>query len=130
MRRTTTTALTATLLLATLTACSTSDSGSDKPAAPPYKVVQQDTSGNSRDVIVEVDSTERLDDVFNAVAHDLTDEAGYHVYINCSTGGTAGADNRLGNGRKAVGTMGKAATGLDDGQVEYASLEGRTCPKK
>jgi hypothetical protein len=103
----------------------------DKPAAdaPPYKVVKQDTSGNSRQVTVEVDSTERLEDVFTAVANDLTEEAGYHIWINCSTGGTASVDNRLANGRKAVGSMGQAATGLKDGETEYKANEGRTCPK-
>jgi ABC-type glycerol-3-phosphate transport system substrate-binding protein len=115
--------------LLTLTACG-ADTEEAKPMdAPPYKVVQQDTSGNSRTVTVEVDSTDRLEDVFNAVANDLTEEAGYHILINCSSGGTAKADNRLANGRKAVGNMGQAATGLKDGETEFKANEGRTCPK-
>ncbi|MEW2631802.1 hypothetical protein AB0903_09115 [Streptomyces sp. NPDC048389] len=127
-------AITTALLLA-LTACSSDSEGAEfvgKPAAdaPPYKVVKQDTSGNSRDVIVEVDSTQRLEDVFTAVADSLTEEAGYHIQINCSTGGTASVDNRLGNGKKAVGNMGEATTGLKDGQTEFKANEGRTCPKR
>lgn len=127
--RTRTTLAAAGLLLATLTACGT-DTEEAKPVdAPPYKVVKQDTSGNKRDIEVQVDSTERLRDVFDAVASSLTEEAGYHIVINCSTGGTATVDNRLANGQKAVGTMGEVTTGLKAGEVEFSTNEGRTCPK-
>jgi ABC-type phosphate/phosphonate transport system substrate-binding protein len=112
----------------TLTACS-SDSTDEKAVdAPPYKVVEQETRGAARYIAVEVDSTERLEDVFTAVAQDLTDEAGYHIRINCSTGGTDKEEPRLGNGKKAVGNLGQAATGLDDGETEFTPLKGRTCP--
>ncbi|MFH9823024.1 hypothetical protein [Streptomyces bobili] len=105
---------------------------SDKPAAktPPYQVVQQETSGNTRNVVVEVDSLTNLRAVFDAATKSLTEEAGYFVMINCSTGGTAGADNRLANGKKAVGRMGSAATGLEAGGTEFSTNAGRTCPKK
>lgn len=38
------------------------------------------------------------------------------------------SDNRLANGKKAVGTVGAASTGLADGQTEYEANKGRTCP--
>jgi hypothetical protein len=64
------------------------------------------------------------------VVGSLDDEAGYFVYINCSTGGTAGADNRLANGRYAKGNIGVATTGLNDGDKEFEPVEGRDCPAK
>ncbi|MFI1701968.1 hypothetical protein ACH419_39310 [Streptomyces bobili] len=108
------------------------DKDSDKPAAkaPPYQVVQQEESGNTRNVVVEVDSLANLRPVFDAVTKSLTEEAGYFVMINCSTRGTAGADNRLANGKKAVGRMGSATTGLEAGGAEFSTNAGRTCPKK
>ncbi|RMB83661.1 hypothetical protein [Streptomyces shenzhenensis] len=130
MNRTTLTALAALTLAAALTACSSSDSTSSKPAAdaPPYKITRQDKSGNQRQVTVEVTSTKDLRAVFDDVTAKLTDDAGWFVEINCSTGGTAGADNRLANGKKAVGNIGAASTGLDDGKTEYEANEGRSCP--
>lgn len=97
-------------------------------AKPSYKVVEQDTSGNTRQVVVEVDSTTGLRAVFDNVADTLTDKAGYWIQINCSTGGTAKVDNRLGNGKKAVGNIGAASTGLKDGQTEFEALDGAACP--
>ncbi|MEV0982341.1 hypothetical protein [Streptomyces sp. NPDC049915] len=119
------------VLAAALTACSSSDSSDsseDKPAAPPYKITKQDTSGNQRQVTVEVSSTKDLRAVFDDVADKLTDEAGYFVQINCTTGGTKAADNRLANGKKAVGPVGAASTGLDDGKTEYEAQAGAKCP--
>lgn len=104
--------------------------GGDKPdaKAPPYKVVQQESSGDTRNVTVEVDSTKDLRAVFDAVTKDLDDEAGYWVQINCSTGGTKDADNRLANGKYAVGRIGAAGTGLKAGSSEFSTNKGRTCP--
>ncbi|MYU21207.1 hypothetical protein [Streptomyces sp. SID8352] len=106
------------------------DKADTKPAAkaPPYKVTQQDDDGNQRTVRVEVDSTTGLRQVFDDVAAKLTDEAGWFVQINCSTGGTEKVDNRLANGRKAVGRIGAATTGLKDGDIEFATVDGRSCP--
>ena len=128
MRSRTTTALIAAALLATLTACG--GSADDKPATPPpaYKIVKQDTEGNARTVVVEVDSTDGLEAVFDDVAKKLTEEAGWFVQINCSSGNTEHVDNRLANGKKAVGNMGAARTGLDDGATEFEPNEGRSCP--
>ncbi|NYE40702.1 hypothetical protein [Streptomyces fulvorobeus] len=129
MRTHTTAALIAAGLLATLTACSTSEHVEDKTVtAPPYKIAKQDSDGNTRDVVVEVDHTTDLRAVFDDVVHGLSDEAGYHVVINCSTGGTASADNRLANGQHAIGSMGAATTGLDEGASEFSINKGRTCP--
>jgi hypothetical protein len=120
--------VTAALALA-LVSCSSDDSDSKSaPAAPDYKITKQDESGNSRNVEVSVGSTKDLEAVFNAVAEDLTDEAGYFVYIHCSSGGTDSVDNRLANGKLARGNMGQAATGLEDGKTEFEIVKGRTCP--
>ncbi|MFF9582484.1 hypothetical protein [Streptomyces achromogenes] len=116
------------ILAAALTACSSSDSPDSKPATPAYEITKQDDSGNSRDVEVTVDSAKDLKAVFDAVAEGLSDEAGYHIYINCSIGGTGASDNRLANGRLARGNMGEAATGLKDGETEFETVKGRTCP--
>ncbi|MFE9764630.1 hypothetical protein ACFYPC_08885 [Streptomyces sp. NPDC005808] len=116
-----------TALAITLVACSSENSES-AATAPSYKITKQDNSGNSRNVEVSVNSAHDLKAVFDDVTKNLTDEAGYHVYINCSTGGTAAVDNRLANGRLARGNMGQAATGLNDGETEFETVEGHTCP--
>lgn len=128
MKHRATAALAAVAALAALTACSSGND--DKPAAktPPYKITHQDTSGQQRRVQVEVSSTKGLRAVFNTVAGKLHDDAGWFVEINCKTGGTAKADNRLANGRKAVGSVGAAATGLEDGKAEFEANAGATCP--
>lgn len=119
-----------------LTACSaetSSDTASSKSSAaktPAYKVVQQDTSGNQRQVVVEVGTTKDLRAVFDAVAKTLKDEAGYFIDINCSTGGTKDVDNRLANGKLARGNMGAASTGLDEDGTEFSTNKGRSCPDK
>lgn len=100
-----------------------------KVTPPAYTVVKQDDSGNKRDIVVEVDHTTDLRAVFDDVTSNLTDEAGYYVMINCSTGGTAKVDNRLANGQHAIGNLGAATTGLDEGGSEFSVNEGRTCPK-
>lgn len=53
---------------------------------------------------------------------------GYFVQMNCSTGGTGESDNRLANGKFAVGALGKAQTGLKAGTQETALVDGVTCP--
>ncbi|WP_203610380.1 hypothetical protein [Streptomyces sp. SID8111] len=116
------------LALATLTACSSTDSSSDskpdKPAAvPAYKITQQDDSGTQRVVAVDVDSTKDMKTVFEDVAAKLKDDAGWFVEINCAEGGA-----RLANGKKAVGSTGAAATGLDDGATEFEALPDAECP--
>ncbi|WP_275463363.1 hypothetical protein [Streptomyces noursei] len=125
--RATATFTVAATLAAALTACSSSDA---KPAAdtPPYKITRQDTSGNQRRVSVEVTNTKDLRAVFDDVAGKLDDDAGWFVEINCKTGGTSKADNRLANGKKAVGSIGAATTGLEDGKTEYEANKGATCP--
>lgn len=114
--------------LATLTACSSEP----EPAAdaPPYTITEQDDSGSQRTVRVEVKTADRIEDVFNAVADTLDDDAGWFVEISCATGGTAKADNRLGNGKKAVGATGAAATGLADGETEFEAQPNPECPAK
>lgn len=98
------------------------------PAVPPYKVVKTFGKGLSTDITVEVDSTEGLRQVFDDVRKTHQDDGGYFVIVNCSTGGTKGRDNRLANGRYAVGHEGEAATGLDDGKAEFEVLPDAECP--
>jgi ABC-type oligopeptide transport system substrate-binding subunit len=112
-----------------LAACSSNDSSSEQPA-PDYKVVEQDDSGNQRQITVEVNTTKNLRAVFDNVTKDLNDDAGYFVWINCSTGGTKSVDNRLANGKYAHGNIGAAATGLEDGGTEFSTNKGRSCPAK
>ncbi|MEU4171006.1 hypothetical protein AB0F46_29515 [Streptomyces sp. NPDC026665] len=112
-----------------LAACSGSTDDS-KADAPPYKIVKQDSSGNSREVTVEVKADKNLRAVFDAVTGSLTEEAGYWVSINCSTGATKSVDNRLANGRFAIGSMGEAATGLKDKGSEFSTNKGSSCPDK
>ena len=91
-------------------------------------VVHHDTEGNQRRIVVEVDTNTNLDTVFNDVIDDLTDDAGYYISINCSTGGTDSVDNRLANGRYAIGGIGQASTGLTNGESEFELVDGATCP--
>lgn len=94
---------------------------------PQYRVVSQ-KGGN---ITVEVDTLPTKKQM-TAIVTDLqskqTDEDGYFVSINCSTGATKSADNRLGNGKFGIGALGKARTGLNEGQIDVQVNEGRTCP--
>jgi outer membrane lipoprotein SlyB len=120
---TTATAVSAVLLLA-LTACGTSDTTTTD--APDYTVV----SKKDDTVVVEVDTTKSLRAVFDDAVKNLKGEedAGWWVVINCSTGGTKSADNRLANGKYALGRLGAAQTGLDEGATEFSVNKGRKCP--
>ncbi|MEU5366832.1 hypothetical protein ABZ354_25740 [Streptomyces sp. NPDC005925] len=130
MRTRTTTAAALAALTLTLTACD-SDTEGKSSEVPPYKIVQQDTSGDSRDLVVEVESIDggtnsAFDDlhaVFNNVADRLTDEADYRVSINCSTGGAAKADNRLANGTVRVDSTGTLK------EANFGIAQSQTCPK-
>lgn len=104
----------------------------DKPDAKPpaYTVVERKEAGHARQITIEVDTTKDLRAVFEDSIKDLTENAGYTVLINCSTGGTESVDNRLANGNYAIGNYGTAATGLDDGETKFELVEGRSCPAK
>lgn len=92
-----------------------------------YTVASQDGGK----IVVEVDRVLTQAEM-TAIAEDLqgnqSEDAGYFVSVNCSTGGTAKVDNRLGNIRFGIGAKGKAATGLDEGLLDVQVNEGRTCP--
>lgn len=107
---------------------SSSDDDAGKPASvPAYKVV----SSKGGNIVVEVDqlpTKEQMTSIVTDLRGQQSKEAGYFVSINCSTGGTAKADNRLGNGRFGIGAAGEARTGLDDGVIDVQVNEGRTCP--
>lgn len=129
MRRTVITAFVATAA-ALLAACGTTaepDSAA-KPDAPTYKITKQTERGAQHYIDVEVQSTDRLTDVFAAVAAGLTDEAGYFVAINCAAGSSSEQAHRLANGTIAIGDKGTAATGLPAGQKQFTQVDGATCP--
>ncbi|MFH9430248.1 hypothetical protein ACH4JZ_18395 [Streptomyces sp. NPDC017615] len=130
MNRTAAAVLAVVTACAALAACDSTEDSKPAAKAPAYEITHQDTSGNQRRVTVEVGSTKDLRAVFDDVAGKFTDDAGYFVEINCKSGGTATVDNRLANGKKAVGRMGAATTGLDDGKTEYEALPSATCPAK
>lgn len=102
----------------------------DSAVAISYRVTDDSTRGYARYMTLEVDAwnDSAATTILADLQRDLTDEGGYFVTIDCSTGGTSGAANRLASARFAVGTKGRAATGLADGQLDLQINEGRTCP--
>lgn len=97
-------------------------------AAPPYTVA---TEGKPGRLIVTVDQLYTVDQMAQII-QDLqgkyTREDGYYVQINCSRGGTSSVDNRLANGKFAVGPIGAVRTGLESGQYELTPVAGAKCP--
>ena len=126
------------VVLGGLAAAVTPDDGGDgqptaaaAPAVPAYKVVEARKKGMAGYVTVEVKAMPPdggLRAVFDDVRKRYPKDGGYFVTINCATGGTAKVDNRLANGRYAVGREGEAATGLDDGKAEFEVLPDAACP--
>ncbi|MBF6399799.1 hypothetical protein IU438_28935 [Nocardia cyriacigeorgica] len=101
--------------------------GGGDDEAPAY------TSTRDGDVItavVDFDDAEQLRAVFDDVVANNAGlpEGGYHVQINCSTGGSGAAAARLGNGRFAVGNLGAAQVGLEAGGSTFEPLDGARCP--
>lgn len=97
---------------------------------PPY---QLETGKKPSSLRVTVDRLHTLPEM-TAIVADLQRRFadhpdGYFVQINCSVGGTASLDYRLANAKFAVGRIGAARTGLDDGDREVIMVEGdRKCP--
>ncbi|MFJ8923878.1 hypothetical protein ACIREK_30925 [Streptomyces sp. NPDC102415] len=104
----------------------TSSAGSKQVTRPTYKITERETVGAVRNVLVQVDTDQRLEAVYAAVKTELTDEAVYIVGIECSTGGDE-YDRRLANGRYIVGAAGAAEAGLPAGTSEYQDAGGK-CP--
>lgn len=123
-------ALTAIAALTLTTACGNSGAAGvdSKPKPPAHEIVERDDRGNTSYITIEVDTTKNLKAVFDAVAAQYTNEGGYFIYINCSTGNTETFENRLAVGKKAVGSIGSATTGLEDGSTNFEKLADRTCP--
>lgn len=108
-------------------------SGDDKTPstespAPTYTVGSVDERGQQRYVTVKVTTATGLREVFDAVRDRYQDEGGYFVSIDCATGGTTKAANRLATGKYAVGQEGAAATGLKDGDSEFTPNQPARCP--
>ncbi|MEE1940674.1 hypothetical protein V1L54_14885 [Streptomyces sp. TRM 70361] len=118
-------------LLLPVTACQQSDSDAASEPTPTemplYSVIEEEESGPSRNIVVEVSTTEGLRLVFDDVVARLTDEAGYVVRINC-----AGSypENRLATGRYAAGDTGATVTGLKRNQKEFKPAPGAECPRE
>lgn len=122
----------ATMVAMTVTGCGEASKSANNEAptarAPVFEVTQDEDRGLQTYVTVEVSSSQNLRAVFDAVRADRQDEGGYFVFIDCATGGTSGAANRLATGTYAVGSKGEAVTDLDDGDASFKQNEGRTCP--
>ena len=110
-----------------LTEAASSVAAAAPSSVPPYRLEARD---DLFDVFVD-----RLysDAELQQIVADLQSkygarENGYFVRINCSTGGTSGADNRLANAKFAVGALGAARTGLAAGQLEFEPVAGSQCP--
>lgn len=117
----------ATTLLVFLTGCGSS--AAEKTTAddaPDYEIV----ANAEQTITVEVDTTENLDAVFADVITDIDEEGGWFVLINCSTGATENYENRLATGRYAVGNLGAAQTGLDEGETDFEVQDNATCPSE
>ncbi len=100
--------------------------GGGEDSVPAY------TSSRDGDVItavVDFDDAEQLRAVFDDIVaqNEGLPEGGYHVEINCSTGGTAAVDARLGNGRFAIGNLGAAQVGLEAGGSTFDTTSAK-CP--
>ncbi|MDA0250712.1 MAG: hypothetical protein O3A42_07115 [Actinobacteria bacterium] len=101
---------------------------STESAAPSYRLEVRD----ERYLDVFVDQLYPAADLQGIVAElqgQFADrQGGYFVQINCSTGGTSGADNRLANAKFAVGSVGAASTGLPAGERSFKAVDGAQCP--
>lgn len=115
------------VVVAVAAALSGGDEDSDR-AVPAYTIASE--QGGAIDVRVEaMPAGDGLRAVFDDVRTGKSrPDGGYFVSINCTTGGSAGADNRLGNGKFAVGQLGAAQTGLPAGGHEFEPVAERTCP--
>jgi hypothetical protein len=97
-----------------------------EPPVVPH-TVQQD--GSAITAVVDQTITDR--DAWlitQSISRTDLDEGGYFVLINCATGGTDTTDNRQANGKIAVGALGAAQTGLNQGGFDAELLDGATCP--
>lgn len=127
-------AIVAVALLVALSGCGAAEDAAEQPA-PAYTIVDKPDSGQGQGSIVaqvkRKGTTAELRAVFDAIRQDFSqEERGYYVAIDCETGGSKAAANRLANGRYAVGRLGAAQTGLDDGQAEFEVNAGSQCPLK
>ena len=99
--------------------------------ALPFAIEEQPRAGEDGTIRVTVDTVPTADEargILAALRDDFNAEGGYFVQINCSTGGTEVADNRIANGEFAVGAVGAARTGLTAGTGTIEVLDGRVCP--
>lgn len=100
--------------------------------APPYEITKGPGGGEGPGYITATVATNAsLREVFDAVRDRyFEDERGYHVQIHCSKDAHDGRPIVLGSGRFAVGSLGAAQTGLEDGGAEFKAFAGRACPPR
>lgn len=104
-------------------------SSAEKPESPPYVVVDELDKENAHQVTVAVDSDDDLRAVFDAVIEEKANEdGGWYVTIVCGEDANLDGRDNIANGRHAIGSMGQAVTGLDDGESEFELVDGATCP--
>lgn len=109
-----------------------SNTSTASPTAASVPVYRLEIGEKPSTLQVYVDNTPTLSEAHQIVA-DLQsqytgDADGYFVTISCSEGGTRDVDNRLAKGKFAVGNIGAARTGLDEGGREVSLVEGSKCP--
>lgn len=90
---------------------------------PVREVTHTITEQDRNSVAVTIDATDMpaLQYVFNNVQSKIAREenrGGWFVSFNCSTGVGQGFDNRIANGKFALGKLGRAQTGLAIGETE------------
>lgn len=99
--------------------------------AIPFTITEQPPTGQDgtiRITVDEVPSVEQARMLLDGLQEVFTTDGGYFVQINCSTGGTPTSDNRLANGKFAIGAIGAARTGLTAGTGTVELVDNPVCP--
>ncbi|OBG21540.1 hypothetical protein A5768_25890 [Mycolicibacterium fortuitum] len=122
----------AALSVAIVSACATDSTAapSDATSAAPAYRLQVGKKPSSLEVYVSKTPTYgEAQPIITDLQRKFEDkDDGYFVSINCSAGGTRDVDNRLANGKFAIGAIGAARTGLKEGQHEVTLVDGAKCP--
>ncbi|ADT97878.1 hypothetical protein Mspyr1_11960 [Mycolicibacterium gilvum Spyr1] len=105
------------------------DLASPADNAPPYRLEIGEKDSTLRVFVDQLYSPPELESIVVELQKQYRDQPdGYFVQINCAEGGSERADNRLANARFAVGAIGAARTGLDDGERKFEPRTGVKCP--
>ncbi|SIJ38966.1 Uncharacterised protein [Mycobacteroides abscessus subsp. bolletii] len=100
-----------------------------KTQVPDYRLESGDKPTDLRVVIDRLYPADEMTAIITDLQRRYADQDnGYFVRINCSSGGTRSVDNRLANGKFAVGSIGGLRTGLKAGAYELTPVAGAQCP--